>query len=146
MLHRTHSQQHILNLLAARGGRADSETWGLLSDVMDAMELIVRQHHCNDGWDLMSELAYHFEAMLEGNHGANPLVANVLHTCIETIDDALVGREAPEDRDLPRRGGLNASFARSPFSTFFARWDGKRFSKDGGVRWPTRKDDLERHR
>ena len=145
MLHRTHSQQHILNLLAARGGRADSETWGLLSDVMDAMELIVRQHHCNDGWDLMSELAYHFEAMLEGNHGANPLVANVLHTCIETIDDALVGREAPEERNFPQRGTV-AWMATSYLRHFRYRWNGKRFSKDGGVGWPERKDDLGRHR
>ncbi len=147
MLHRTHSQQHILNLLAARGGRADSEAWGLLSDVMDAVVMyVVQQHLRHDPWDLLSELAYHFEAMLEGNHGEHTLVANVLHTCIETIDDALVERETPEDRDLPRRGGLSASFARSPFSTFFARWDGKRFSKDGGVGWPERKDDLGRHR
>ena len=147
MLHRTHSQQHILNQLAARGGGADSEAWGLLSDVMDAVVMyVVQQHLRHDPWDLLSELAYHFEAMLEGNHGENPLVVNVLHACIETIDDALVEREAPEDRDLPRRGGLSASFARSPFSTFFARWDGKRFSKDGGVGWPERKDDLERHR
>ena len=147
MLRRTLSKRQVLNKVAERGGGADSEAWGLLSDVMDAVvRYVVQQHLRYDPWDLLSELAYHFEAMLEGNHGENHLVANVLHACIEAIDDALVGREAPEDRDLPRRGGLNASFARSPFSTFFARWDGKRFNKDGGVRWPTRKDDLERHR
>ena len=147
MLRRTLSKRQVLNKVAERGGGADSEAWGLLSDVMDAVVMyVVQQHLRHDPWDLLSELAYHFEAMLEGSHGANPLVANVLHACIETIDDALVEREAPEDRDLPRRGGLSASFARSPFSTFFARWDGKRFSKDGGVRWPTRKDDLGRHR
>jgi hypothetical protein len=147
MLRRTLSKRQVLNKVIARGGRADSEAWGLLSDVMDAVVMyVVQQHLRHDPWDLLSELAYHFEAMLEGNHGGNPLVANVLHTCIETIDDALVEREAPEDRDFPRRGGLNAAVARSPFATFLARWDGKRFSKDGGVRWPRRKDDLGRHR
>jgi len=147
MLNRTHSQQHILNLLAARGRGADSEAWGLLSDVMDAVVMyVVQQHLRHDPWDLLSELAYRLEAMLDGNHGEHPLVADVLHACIETLDDALVEREAPEDRDFPRRGGLNAAVARSPFATFLARWDGKRFSKDGGVRWPRREDDLGRHR
>ncbi len=146
MLHRTHSQQHILNLLAERGGRADSEAWGLLSDVMDAVVMyVVQQHLRHDPWDLLSELAYHFKAMLEGNHGANPLVANVLHACIETIDDALVGREAPEERKFPQRGPVGW-LATSYLHHFRHRWDGRRFSKDGGVRWPTRKDDLERHR
>ena len=146
MLHRTHSQQHILNLLAARGGRADSEAWGLLSDVMDAVVMyVVQQHLRHDPWDLLSELTYHFEAMLEGNHGANPLVANVLHTCIETIDNALVEREAPKERNFPQRGTV-AWMATSYLRHFRHRWDGKRFSKDGGVGWPERKDDLKRHR
>jgi len=146
MLRRTLSKRQVLNKVVARGRQTDSEAWGLLSDVMDAVVMyVVQQHLRHDPWDLLSELAYHFEAMLEGNHGENPLVANVLHACIETIDDALVEREAPEERTFPRRGPV-AWMATSYLRQFRYRWDGKRFSKDGGVRWPKRKDDLGRFR
>jgi hypothetical protein len=134
MLRRTLGQRRLLETIASRGRRLDMEAWSLLTDVMDAVVMyVVQQHLRHDPWDLLSELAYRFEAMLDGNHGTHPLVAETLRTCIESIDDALEGREAPEDRAFPQRGALESILSFSSLHLSLRRWQQHRFDRDGGV-------------